>query len=61
MSTIDKFIGLLFLAIIVGIVVTNPGGIAGFFQGVANFTSKTVGAFSGNQGFAARTNSVGIL
>lgn len=60
MSTIEKFLILLFTAIIVGIVVTNPGGINGFFSGLAGFTSKTVGAFTGGGGFAGRsTGTVG--
>jgi hypothetical protein len=46
MGTVEKFLLLLFTAIIVGIVVTNPSGMTGFFQGLANFTSGTVGAFS---------------
>lgn len=61
MGTVEKFLLLLFTAIIVGIVVTNPGGIQGLFQGLANFTSGTVGAFSGGQGFANRTGSYSVL
>lgn len=61
MGTVEKFLLLLFTAIIVGIVVTNPGGVNGFFQGLANFTSGTVGAFSGGKGFAARTSSMSVL
>jgi hypothetical protein len=55
MHVIEKFLILLFGAIIVGIVVTNPKGVNDFFLGIAGFTSKTVGAFSGNQGFAGRS------
>ncbi len=61
MTVLEKFFILLFTAIIVGIVVTNPGGIQGLFAGLANFTSGTVGAFSGGQGFAGRTNSIQTL
>ncbi len=61
MVTVEKFLILLFTAIIVGVVVTNPSGVNGFFQGLANFTSGTVGAFSGGQGFAARTSSLSVL
>ena len=53
MGTVEKFLVLLFGAIIVGMVVTNPGGVKGFFTGVADFTSKTVGAFS--TGFAGKS------
>jgi hypothetical protein len=55
MGTIEKFLILLFGAIIVGIVVTNPAGISGFFQGLGGFTSKTVEAFSG--GFAGKSGT----
>jgi hypothetical protein len=57
MTTIEKFLVLLFGAIVVGIVVTNPAGISGLLSGLAGFTSRTVGAFSGNKGFAARTGN----
>ena len=57
MSTIEKFLVLLFGAIVVGVVVTNPAGIEGIFQGLAGFTSKTVDAFSGGRGFAARSGN----
>lgn len=48
MGTVEKFLVLLFGAIVVGIVVTNPSGINGIFQGLAGFTQKTVGAFGTN-------------
>ena len=51
MDTLEKFFALVFTAIIVGIVVTNPQGVKGIFQGLASFTSGAVGAFSGNKGF----------
>ncbi len=57
-DTVEKFFVLLFGAIVVGIIVTNPGGVAGIFQGLANFTGKTVGAFAGSQGFAGRATNV---
>jgi hypothetical protein len=61
MGTVEKFLVLLFGAIIVGIVVTNPSGINGFFQGLAGFTSKTVGAFA-PKGFAGVSNgSLGTI
>jgi hypothetical protein len=59
MGTVDKFLLLLFTAIIVGIVVTNPGGIMGFFQGLTTFTAGTTNAFS--SGFAGRTSSFSTL
>lgn len=55
MSTVEKFLVLLFGAIVVGIVVTNPNGIAGILNGLAGFSSQTVKAFSG--GFAAKSGS----
>lgn len=61
MGVVEKFLLLLFTAIIIGVVVTNPNGVNGFFTGLANFTSGTVGAFTGGGGFAARTNSYSVL
>jgi hypothetical protein len=52
---IETFLTALFGAVVIGIVVTNPNGVVGFFNGLAGFTSKTVTAFSG--GFAGRTGN----
>ncbi len=51
MSTLERFLALLFGAIIVGLVVTNPGGVEKILKGFATFTGETVQAF---QGFAGR-------
>lgn len=59
MGTVEKFLILLFTTIIVGIVVTNPGGVQGAFAGLANFTTGTVGAFGKN--FANQTSSLSVL
>ncbi len=52
MGTIEKFLILLFTAIIFGLILTNPRGVSEFFHGIAGFTSSTVTAFSGGRGLA---------
>lgn len=47
MSAIERFLALLFGAIVVMLVVTNPSGVRAILQGLATFTGETVGAFSG--------------
>jgi len=49
-GTVEKFLILLFGAIIVGIVITNPQGLSTMFSGLSNFTSSTVKAFQGFSG-----------
>ncbi len=56
-KTAETLLTLLFGAIVIGVMVTNPEGVKAFFQGVATFTGNTVDAFSGKKGFAARTGS----
>ena len=52
MDTLERFLGLLFTAIIVGLLITNPRGVEATLRGFAEFTEKTVGAFG--RGFAGR-------
>lgn len=53
-DTVEVFLGLLFGAIIVGIIFTNPAGVKGLWEGLADFSGKTVEAFSGKGGFVGR-------
>jgi len=50
LGTVEKFLVLLFGAIIVGVVITNPQGLSTMFSGLSNFTSSTVKAFQGFSG-----------
>lgn len=47
MRALEQFLALLFGAIVVGLVVSNPEGVKGILQGFASFTGETVQAFSG--------------
>lgn len=51
MKLLEQFLALLFGAIVVGIVLTNPRGVQGILQGLSTFTGETVQAF---QGFSGR-------
>lgn len=53
MSAVERFLALLFGAIIVGLLVTNPRGVEGILKGFATFTGETVGAFGKFAGRAA--------
>lgn len=46
----ETFLYLLFTAIIIAIMVTNPKGIAGILTGLGNFGGNVVGAFFGGRG-----------
>jgi hypothetical protein len=46
MDTLERFLGLLFGAIIVGLLISNPRGIEATLRGFAEFTQRTVGAFA---------------
>ncbi len=50
-TAVEKFFVLLFGAIVIGIIVTNPRGVRGVFEGLATFTRESVNAFSGGKGF----------
>jgi hypothetical protein len=51
MSTLEKFLALFFGVILVGVVITNPGGLKAIFDGLTVFTRGTTQAFA-PQGFA---------
>ena len=51
MSTLEKFMTVLFSTITIGIILTNPTGVKGLLEGFGAFTSESVKAFSGGQGF----------
>ena len=53
-DTLEVFLGLLFGAIIVGIIFTNPQGVKALWEGLADFSSKTLEAFAGQGGFVGR-------
>ncbi len=46
MRVLEQFLALLFGAIVVGVVITNPRGVEAIIKGLGEFTSSTVGAFS---------------
>lgn len=45
MQSLERFLALLFGAIVVGLVITNPSGVKAITSGLAEFTVGTVGAF----------------
>ena len=47
MAAFERFLALLFGTIVVMLVLTNPSGINAITNGLAKFTSQTVGAFRG--------------
>lgn len=47
MDTVKQYLALLFGAIVVGLVLTNPRGVEAIIQGLASFTGRTVEAFTG--------------
>lgn len=47
MRALEQFLALLFGAIVVMLVITNPRGIEAILSGLGQFTSATVGAFRG--------------
>jgi hypothetical protein len=50
---IMQFIALVFAVIVIGLVLTNPNGVKGFFGALAGFTADVTKAFAG--GFAGRS------
>jgi len=47
MRVLEQYLGLLFGAIILGLLVTNASGVAEILKGFASFTGETVQSFSG--------------
>jgi hypothetical protein len=45
MQTVERFLALLFGAIVLALVITNPRGVEAILKGFATFTGETVGAF----------------
>jgi hypothetical protein len=45
-DTLERFLGLLFGAIIVGLLISNPSGIRATLEGFAAFSERTVRAFT---------------
>lgn len=50
MRALEQFLALLFGAIVVMLVITNPRGIESILTGLTEFTRGTVGAFAGRGG-----------
>lgn len=51
MKSVEDFIMLFFLAIIIGIVVTNGKGVSALFTGITSLSQGLINAFSGGKGF----------
>lgn len=47
MQTLERFLALLFGAIVVMLILTNPSGVNAVINGIAKFTTGTVSAFAG--------------